>query len=105
MGVSEAARATAQRLRRSVDGLLAGFQIIGFDWRYVYVNPAAARHGQSTPRALVGRTMMEAYPGIEDTALFRLLRQCMEDRAPKYLENLFTLPDGQARWFDIRIEA
>jgi two-component system, sensor histidine kinase PdtaS len=95
---------SAPRLRRTLDSLLVGFQVIDFDWKYVYVNPAAARHGQSTPRALLGRTMAEAYPGIENTPMFELLRQCMEHRTRHVLENLFTYPDGRSRWFDIRIE-
>jgi PAS domain-containing protein len=33
-------------IRIALDCLEEGFQIIGRDWRYVYVNPAAARHGR-----------------------------------------------------------
>ena len=33
-------------IRVALDCLEEGFQIIGRDWRYVYVNPAAARHGR-----------------------------------------------------------
>ena len=54
-------------LRVSVDNLLEGVQIIDRGWRYTYVNPAAARHGQRAAEELVGRTMMECYPGIERT--------------------------------------
>ena len=35
-----------------------GLQIVDQDWRYVWVNPAAAAHGRRTPAELVGRTMM-----------------------------------------------
>ena len=31
----------------TLDNLLEGFQLIDFNWRYVYVNETAAKHGQS----------------------------------------------------------
>jgi PAS domain S-box-containing protein len=89
---------------RTLDHMLEGCQIIGPDWRYLYVNAAAAKQGKSTPEQLIGRTMMEAYPGIDGTHLFSLLRRCMEARVPAELENEFTLPDGSRGWFELRIQ-
>ncbi len=96
-------RENEARLRGTLDNLLEGCQIIGFDWRYQYVNEAAARHGRRTPAELVGRTMMEAYPGIEDTAVFAALRRGMEERTPESLEAEFTFPDGSSGLFEISI--
>ena len=90
--------------RRTLDSLLEGFQIIDRDWRYVYVNPAAAVHGRSTPEALIGRTMWEAYPGLQNTALFVQLQRCMQLRVPTSFEHHFPFPDGSRRWFELRIE-
>jgi PAS domain S-box-containing protein len=81
-----------------------GFQVIGWDWRYIYLNPAAAAHGQRTPEELVGRSMMDAYPGIEKTQMFVRLQACMTARTSDAFENLFACPDGSQRWFDIRVE-
>jgi PAS domain S-box-containing protein len=92
------------RTRDALDRLPVGFQIIGFDWRYLYVNPAAARHGRRTPRELVGHTMEEVYPGIRNTALFRELDRCMRERRVATLENEFVYPDGKKQWVEIRIQ-
>jgi PAS domain S-box-containing protein len=94
-----------QIYRNTLDHLLQGFQIIGPDWTYLYVNPAAAEHGRRTPAELEGRKMWEAYPGIEQAPFFVLMRRCMEERVPAFIENLFTFPDGTTRWFELRIEA
>jgi hypothetical protein len=67
-------------LLRTMREIRVGFQIIGFDWRYIYVNAAAAAHGRRTVAELQGRTMMELYPGIEQTDMFGVLRRCMEQR-------------------------
>jgi PAS domain S-box-containing protein len=88
----------------SSDILRAGFQVIAPDWRYRYVNPAAAAHGRRTVQELVGHTMFEVYPGIETTPLFARLQLAMRERQTTASDNLFTYPDGASRWFEIRIE-
>jgi PAS domain S-box-containing protein len=95
---------TEERYRRTLDSLLEGFQIVSDDWTYFYVNPAAAAHGQSTPERLHGRVMWEAYPGIDRTPMFAVLRRCMTQRVSSRIENEFVLPDGTSRWFELRIE-
>lgn len=90
-------------LRVALDYLEEGFQIIGPDWRYVYVNPAAARHGRREASELIGRPLIEAYPGIEGTPLFDIMQECMEQRTSRVLENHFTFPDGSTQWFELRI--
>jgi PAS domain S-box-containing protein len=94
----------ADPYRRTLDNLLEGFQIVGHDWTYVYVNPAAAAQGRSSPGALIGRRMFEAYPGFDQTPLFATLKRCMEERQPAAVENLFTYPDGSTAWFELRVE-
>lgn len=80
-----------------------GLQIIDRNWRYAYLNDAAAAHGRQPKDALLGRTMMECYPGIEGTNVFAAMRDCMERQIPAELENHFTYPDGQSRVFELRI--
>lgn len=85
--------------------MLEGCQVIGFDWRYLYVNDALVKHARKPREELLGRTMMEAYPGIENTEMFASLRKCMEERTPLDLENEFTFPDGATGWFELRAQA
>jgi two-component system cell cycle sensor histidine kinase/response regulator CckA len=87
-----------------LDALLEGFQVIGFDYRYLVVNAAAARHGRSSPDRLIGRTIMACYPGIDETPMFAKLRDCLEKRTSHVLENHFRYPDGSGAYFELRIE-
>jgi len=93
-----------ERYRELMDDMLEGCQIIGFDWRYLYVNHTVTVQGKQTRAALVGRTMMEAYPGIEDTTLFVELRRCMNERVARKMENEFHFPDGSKGWFELSIQ-
>jgi PAS domain S-box-containing protein len=100
----EVLQSSEERFRSALENLREGCQIIDRDWRYLYLNPAAARHGQSSVAALVGRTMMEAYPGIETTPTFVVLRECMESGTSRTIENPFELPDGSVGCFEIVIQ-
>ncbi|TNF46241.1 MAG: PAS domain-containing protein [Bacteroidetes bacterium] len=86
------------------DSLLEGFQIIDRDFRYVYVNETVAKQGKTTTQQLMGKTMMECYPGIENSPLFEKLRSCMFDRKSFKFENEFIYPDGSKEWFELSIE-
>ena len=77
---------TAKKLLEVLDNMMAGFQIIDQNWRYIYINDAAAKHGHSTKEKLLGKTMMEVYPGIETTEMFSVLIRCMKNRAPAHME-------------------
>jgi PAS domain S-box-containing protein len=87
-----------------LDKMLEGCQIIGYHWRYLYVNDAAAKHGNKAKGELLGKTMMEVYPGIEKTAMFSQLQKCMIKRIPIRMENEFTYPNGEKGWFELSIQ-
>lgn len=91
-------------LVKVLDALREGIQIIDREWRYVYLNSAAAAHGRQERGELLGRTMGECFPGIESSEMFALLRRCMEGGVPASTRNEFTYADGKARTFELRIE-
>ncbi|HEX3598016.1 MAG TPA: ATP-binding protein [Polyangiaceae bacterium] len=86
-----------------MDSLQEGCQVISFEWKYLYVNDALERQGQLPRDQLFGRTMMEAYPGVENAPFFSVLRRCMETRTRDRVEISFQFPDGSTGWFDLRI--
>ena len=92
-------------LRLSLANLLEGIQVIGRDWTYLYVNEAAARHGRRSAGELLGRTMMECYPGIEHTEMFLSLQRVMETGRAERMLNEFSFPSGESGLFELLIEA
>src|SRR5207248_6414026 len=91
-------------LRVSVDSLLEGVQVIDRDWRYLYVNEAACRHGGRPEAELLGRTVMACYPGIEQTEVFRMLERVMVTRHSEKMLHQFTGRVGPAGWFEMRAQ-
>ena len=93
-----------ERYSSSLDNMVQGCQLIGFDFTYLYVNGTAAKQGMRNREDLIGHTMMEMYPGIENSDLFAKIKNCMVEKKPIRLENQFEFPDGSIGWFDLSIE-
>jgi signal transduction histidine kinase len=93
----------ASELASVIDSLREGIQIIDRNWRYVYLNASAAEHGRKAVNDLLGRTMMECYPGIDGTGLFGVLKRCMVDHVEGSLQNEFAYEDGSRRTFELRV--
>lgn len=94
-----------QRFRGTLDNIIEGCQIIDSQWRYVYINEAAAKQGQHPVDEFINRTMQEMYPGIEQTELFQMLQRCMHEHIPHRMENEFKFPDNSVGWFDLWIQS
>ena len=80
-----------------------GFQVIDSEWRYIYVNAEVARQGKAQPEELIGRSMLERYPGIEKTDLFARMKRVMQEKITVTMENEFLFPDGTKGWFQLFI--
>ena len=96
--------ASEHRFHTTLDRMMEGCQIIGYDWRYLYLNDTAIKHSRATRESLLGRTMMECYPGLEHTALFTTLQRCIKERTPAQMVHEFLYPDGSRGWFDLSIQ-
>ncbi len=92
-----------ERYKSILDNMMEGCMIIGFDWTYLYVNDAAARHGYQERQNLIGRTMMSVYPGVEKSAVFARYRQCMDERVLQRFESSYTFDDGTTNWYEFRV--
>ena len=104
VAMDKGAKVVEDRLQVSLDYMIEGCQIVNPDWRYVYVNEAAARQGRKRKEELLGYTMMQVYPGIDRTEMFSNLRNCMTNRVPHRMENEFVFPDGSTACFELYME-
>ncbi|GAB2814536.1 sensor histidine kinase [Ferruginibacter profundus] len=96
--------ASEKQFRYTLDNMLEGIQIIGFDWRYIYVNDAMAKHAKYPKAAFTGCTVMEKFPGIEHTEIFKVYQKCFTERIPIHLENEFEFPDKTKSWFELSFQ-
>jgi PAS domain S-box-containing protein len=95
---------TEKRYRDTLDNILEGAQMIGFDWRYLYVNKSLEKHGKYPKEELIGYTMMEKYPGIETTDVFKTIKRCFDERIAIQMDSEFTFPDNTVGWFELSLQ-
>ena len=93
-----------EQFRNTLDDMLEGCQIIGFDWKYLFINGAAELHNRRPKEELLGKKYMDMWPGIEETNVFKLIEDCLLNRNSHKFENKFQFPDGSLGWFEISIE-
>ena len=99
-----AALKTETRLRQVLDAMSEGFQIIGFDWRYLYVNDAVSRQAKVPKEVLLRSTFLELFPTSVNAELMEAFRRCFKNREALHMENRFVFPDGSDGWFDLHFQ-
>ena len=92
------------QFRYILDNMLEGVQIHDFNWRYTYVNDSIAKSLNCRKEDLIGCTLMEKYPGIEQSDLFKEFEICMKERTSKQMESKFIHADGSWSDFEISIQ-
>lgn len=65
------------RASEILESITEGFFSLGRDWRFEYVNPEATRILGRDAVDLVGQTLWEAYPGLENTEFDRGYHRAM----------------------------
>ncbi|MBC7865098.1 MAG: PAS domain S-box protein [Bacteroidia bacterium] len=93
-----------RQFRNTLDNLLEGIQIHDFNWKYTYVNHTLAKYSKCTREELLGLTLIEKFPGIEDTHFFEVIQRCMIERKAEQLESEFIFPDGSKADFELSIQ-
>jgi PAS domain S-box-containing protein len=90
--------------RSTFDNMIEGIQIHDFNWRYIYVNDALLNYSRYPREELLGYTIMEKYPGIEQTQLFSTLERCMKERISERITTEFVFPNGSVDFFELSIQ-
>ncbi len=91
-------------LQATLDTLMEGCLVVDRELRYLYLNDAAVRHARQPREKLLGRRMIECFPGIQETGFFAALDRCLQEGTPQRLDVEFVYPDGQVAWFEVGIE-
>jgi diguanylate cyclase (GGDEF)-like protein/PAS domain S-box-containing protein len=102
--LDDSLRASELRFRNTIENMMEGCQILGHDWRYLYLNAAAEKHNRRPNGELLGQIYMDMWPGIESTAVFEALQRCMMERTASHMTNEFTYMDGSKGWFELQIQ-
>ncbi len=92
-----------KRYRILFNTMLEGCQVINFDWEYVYINNAFLKQINLAEKKLIGNKIWEVFPGIEETDMFSLIKECMADRSVKEIKSKFKFTEGEEKSLHLRI--
>lgn len=100
----EKLRESEERFRSAMDNMMEGVQIIGFDWKYKYVNNALVKQSKCSREELLGYGILEKYPCLKGSKLYQRIQSSMTERLPAQLETKLTYPDNTSSWFELSIQ-
>lgn len=100
----ERLKQSEERYRYTLDNMIEGVQIIGFDEKYIYVNEAFAKQAGHKKEDLIGKHILEVIPEMKGNRIYEIAEQCLEKNTPLQIENRFILPDSTEKWFQLSIQ-
>lgn len=93
-----------KNFRLVLDSMMEGCQIIGFDWRYLYVNPAAEKQNRRPASDLLGKRFMDIWPDVENNEIYQKIKNTLEYRTNDQIILSLELPDGSAGHFELHFQ-
>lgn len=83
-----------------LESILDGFIAFDREWRYTYINPAAARMMGKTPEALLGKTLWDQWPAALGSPFGAAYRRALAENTPLQIEAFY--PEPLNTWFEVR---
>jgi PAS domain S-box-containing protein len=80
-----------------------GAYVLDYEWRYVVVNKAATQFVQMPRQALLGARLMDVFPGVRQTAFFKVYQRVMEEREHARVVDTYTFAEGRKGWYEVNV--
>jgi two-component system, sensor histidine kinase PdtaS len=93
-----------ERFRSTLDNLLEGCAILGYNWDYLYVNESNAKHAHLELEEMIGKNMLDVLPGVENSVFFKIYEKCMIERTHQSIEAEYTFIDGTSAWYEVKVQ-
>jgi PAS domain S-box-containing protein len=76
--------------------------VLDREWRHLLVNEAATVYSGTRRDELIGNRLIDVFPGIEETAFFRLFASVMETGNAGHMIDEYVFEDGRTGWYEMR---
>jgi PAS domain S-box-containing protein len=92
---------SAQRRTAAIlESMSDGFSTFDDEWRYIYVNPAAAKMLGKGPGELLGTSLWEQWPHVSESPFGAAFRRAVAENVPVQVEAFYPKPLNA--WFEVR---
>jgi PAS domain S-box-containing protein len=99
--ITERTQIERDRYRLLLESITDGVLVADRELRYILVNDKLSYIARMPKEKLLGRRMIDLFPGIEETVFFRTYRQVLETGTPATAIDEFTFPDGRKNWLEV----
>jgi len=89
-----------RRTTAILESISDGFNTFDREWRYTYVNAAAAKMVGKAPEELLGKNFWELWPHAADSPFGVAYRRTVAENVPVQVEAFY--PDPLNAWFEVR---
>lgn len=86
-----------------LENMQEGLHLLDKNYRYLFANKTSIKQSRLSQESILGHTLFECFPGIENTDFFARAKKSMEERVPQTFEYEHVFPDGDKQWFEIHI--
>jgi len=93
-------RSTHAKMNSLMERMSDAFVTFDREWRYTYINPAAAQIFGMNPDQLLGKTIWEEWPGFFDHPAGANFRRSLDENIPIRFETFY--PEPLNAWFECR---
>jgi PAS domain S-box-containing protein len=89
-----------RRITAILDNISDGFNAFDREWRYTYINPAAAKLLGKTREELLGKNLWEMWPEAKNSAFGVAIHRAMAENVPVQVEAFYPAPLNA--WIEVR---
>jgi len=92
---------TDKVFRLVFDSLRDQVYVLDHEWRVVAANSSACKFVATSQERILGKQLVELWPGIGGTLTIRAMQTVIEPSRPIHITDEFTMPDGGKAWFEV----
>ncbi len=96
----QALQESNHRISNILNSITDGFIALDRHWRFTYINKAAARTMRRLPEQVLGRTIWDVLPDLEQNRFGRLYKRSMAENVPLELEHYY---EPFKAWLSVRV--
>ncbi|WP_339103377.1 PAS domain-containing protein [Haloterrigena salinisoli] len=89
-----------RELEESLERVSDAFYALDSEWRFTYVNDQAGTLLGVDPETVVGRSILELFPGLRETPFETAALEAMDTQEPTSVEHHY---EPTERWYDVRL--
>ncbi len=99
----EVLKKSEERYSRLLDSISNGVCLFDDEWRYLLVNDAQAHFLGMKRENLLGKSMLDLFPDLEETRFFKLFKHVKETRQSGAVSDKYAFQDGREGWYEAHV--